>query len=473
MEIKSKTNLDYIFSPRSVVVVGASEALQNAGGRFLKSILKMDFKGDVYVVNPNAEKVFDCKSYPKISDIPGVVDHVIVSVPSKHLPAIIEDCVEKSVNSVAIFTSGFSESGTKEGKELEDKLISIASRNGLRIIGPNCMGIYCPKKGLSFRMDLPLQSGNIAMISQSGGIAITTVLSASEKNNYFSKVVSFGNESDLGPCELLEYFKDDDETSLILAYIEGSKNSAKLLSAIKNTSSKKPVIVLKGGLTAAGAKAVSSHTGAMAGAGIAWQAALRQSMALQVSSMEEMLDTAHAFSFLKRPSGKRLGIVSISGGLIVNITDLAIKMDYEIPPFNKKLKQELGEIINTPGTAVQNPVDMAVNFFYPQNYSKVFNLLDRDDSLDILAMHICIEYIAVLNHSISQYSEILINAMAEAFAEIKKPFFIILPYTINDEIRKGFENRFIKLKIPVFPTIERALTAINHCTTYYNKVKNI
>jgi len=122
---------------------------------------------------------------------------------------------------------------------------------------------------------------------------------------------------------------------------------------------------------------------------------------------------------------------------------------------------------------VQNPVDMAVNFFYPQNYSKIFNLLDMDDSLDILAMHICIEYIAVLNHSISQYSEILGNAMAEAFAKIKKPFFVILPYTINDEVRKEFENRFLKLKIPVFPTIERALTAINHCATYYNKIKNL
>ena len=228
-----KDELDRIFSPRSVAVVGASENIKRSGYRFLKSFITIGFKGSLYAINPSTDKVFHCPAYPRITDVPGNVDHVVVCVPSIHIPSIIQDCVDKSVNSVVVFSSEFSETGTEEGRLLEEELVKIARKSHLRIIGPNCMGIYCPSSGLSFRLDMPKRSGTVGMISQSGGMAISTLLSATERNIFFSKVISYGNEADLGAPELLEYLSADDNTSIIMVYIEGTKNGRELFSALK------------------------------------------------------------------------------------------------------------------------------------------------------------------------------------------------------------------------------------------------
>lgn len=280
-ECDQNNRLEQIFSPRSVAVVGVSEKNRNAGARFLKPFLKMGFKGDLYIINPEVKEAFNIRAYSKLTDIPGHIDHVIVCIPSNDTPSIIQQCVDKFVNTVAIYSAGFSEAGTEEGVSLEEELLKIAGNSHLRIIGPNCMGIYCPDSGLSFRDDLPKDSGSVALISQSGGMAITSVLAAAERNIYFSKVVSYGNESDLRCSELLDYLSGDDETSMIMLYIEGTKDGRELSAALRKVCLKKPVVVLKGGITGAGTKAATSHTGALSGMAEIWSAVINQAGGIQ------------------------------------------------------------------------------------------------------------------------------------------------------------------------------------------------
>jgi len=466
-KFSSKDEFDKIFFPRSVAIVGASENILKAGTRFLKPFLKMGFKGDIYAINPNAESAFNCQGYSKITDVPGHIDHVVVCVPSMHIPSIIQQCVDKSVNSVVIFSSGFSESGTEDGRLLEEEIVRLSRDSHLRIIGPNCMGVYCPSGGVSFRDDLPERGGPVALISQSGGVAITTVLTANERNLYFSKVISYGNECDLRSSEVIEYLSDDDETSIIMQYIEGTKDGSEFLSALKKASLKKPVVLLKGGVTDAGTRAVTSHTGALSGMAETWSAVIQQSGAIQTYSVEEFVDTTLAFNLIKPPQGRNLGVVSVSGGLGVNLSDLAIRMGFNMPEFSADVKKQLGRFINAPGTGVHNPVDMAVTFFGTENFKHVYNQLERDDSVDIILMHLCMEYIVRFKEIIPNLDELIVSAIAEGLLALKKPFVMILPHTIQDDKRKKVENQLLEQKIPTYPTIERALISINHCMSYY------
>ena len=461
------SDLDKIFNPCSLAVIGASGNRMKFGSRFLNAFLKMGFKGKLYAVNPVAESCLNCSGYRKITDIPGPLDHVIVCIPAKYLPMIIEQCVQKGVNSVAIYASGFSESGTSKGLQLEKQLATIARKSHLRIIGPNCLGIYCPSTGLSFRDDLPQKAGTVAILSQSGGIAITSILSATERNIYFSKAISYGNESDLQATELLAYLAQDNQTSIIMFYLEGTKNGHKLFHTLKMASAKKPVIILKGGISEAGNRAVISHTGALAGTPATWSAAIDQSGAIQVFSLEELVDTTLALMTVKPPRGRNLGLISISGGSAVNLADLSIRMGFSMPPFQEHIKKELSKLLNDPGTGIQNPVDMAAAFFYTDNFKNVFQLLDQDDGLDIIIMHVSVEPLIRFKEIIPNKDTLILQAISDALLTLHKPFALILPYTLLDDQRKIFQKQLLDKQIPVFPTIERALQAIKHSLKYH------
>jgi len=274
MERKGSVGLDWLFRPRSVAIVGSAKG-RTAGGEiphsflFLLSLKNMGFQGPVYVVSRSGSHhpSLEGQVFPSLLDIPGPVDHVIVCTPAAAVAEVLRECGEKGVRSAAIFSSGFGESEDPEGQKRQEDLARIAREAGVRLIGPNCMGLYCPETGLNFRADLPRAPGWTAMVSQSGGMAIRTIFQGVEKGLGFSKVVSYGNEVDLQSWELLEFLADDEPTRLILAYIEGTRDGRSLLRSIKKASSRKPVLVLKGGLCKEGSRAASSHTGSMAGNG--------------------------------------------------------------------------------------------------------------------------------------------------------------------------------------------------------------
>lgn len=352
--------LDYMFHPRSIAVVGAST--QDGPGSFVHAIKEMSFTGDIYPVNPKAAEIQGLKCYPTLSDIPGHVDHVISSVPLRFVEQLVEDCGAKGVKSLHFFTAGFSETGDADAAALEARVLARAHALGMRVIGPNCMGLYYPAGGLSFMPFLPTEPGPVAMLSQSGANAGEFCRTAAVRGLRYSKVISYGNGSDIRESELLEYVAEDPETEVIACYIEGIRDGAHFMRALRKAAAAKPVAILKGGRTEAGTRAVNSHTGSLAGSLQIFDSAVRQAGAVRVERMEELVDQTVAFRFLKSLTGPRAGIVGGGGGYSVLASDEIGAAGLEMPALPPEIQQKLHDFTPTAGTSVRNPVDTSVGW---------------------------------------------------------------------------------------------------------------
>ena len=463
---KQFEQLELIFKPRSIAVVGASAAVVNMGREFLAVLEDIGFPGTLYAVNPGVKTLAHYPTYPTVKEIPQPVDHVIISVPAPIVPRIIEDCVAKKVRSVAIFTSGFSESGTEEGRILEDKITEILSNNSTRVIGPNCMGLYCPASGLAFYNHLPRKRGEVAFISQSGGLAINFIQVVGRKKVGFSKVISYGNECDLQSIDFFQYLTDDPDTKIIAAYLEGVKDGPRLIQALREAARKKPVILLKGGATDEGVRAVSSHTGALAGSLTVWEAVFKQTGVILVKSMDELVDTVLSFALLPPPNGHNLGVISVSGGLSVLYTDACIQKGFKVPVLSTEVRTELEKIIQKAGTSAKNPLDLAATFFHPGIIEQIIRLLDSDRNIDAILLQISLEQIFAKIEHFPQYEETFNQAIIGAKRSGQKPFLIVLPYSVNDARRAQFEEVFSAAGIPVYPSVERAAAALTNLIKY-------
>ena len=456
-----------IFRPRAIAVVGSARSQGDSqtvphSFFFVMSLRNMHFEGPLYIVSRSGSPhpSLDEMVFPSLLDIPGPVDHAILCVPAAAVPGVLEQCAAKGVRSAAIFSSGFSESASAEGKRLEEAIRGIARRSSLRIIGPNCMGIYCPETGLNFRPDLPCAPGPVAMVSQSGGMAIRTIFQGVEKGLGFSKVVSYGNEVDVQSWELIDYLGWDEATRIILVYIEGTRDGRSLLRALKEAGRRKPVVVLKGGLSAEGTRAAMSHTGSLAGNEAVWQAMIRQARAHPVKDVNDLVDTAMTFCFLKRPAGKRIALMCISGGLVVNYTDLAVRSGFEVPAFDPSTQRGLEEIINEPGTSCSNPIDMASLFFNRRIYSPLFQVLNDDTNTDLILFIIAMEYVTALQMQYRVSLSGLVQAFLDIVSKVTKPFVAVIPPVVEEESRLEVERAFLKAGIPTFITMEGAMNAL-------------
>lgn len=325
----SFASLDFMFHPRSVAVPGAST--KDGPGSFIAAMKEMGFKGDLYPVNPKAEEIQGLKCYPTLTAIPGHVDHVISSVPLRFVEGLMEECIAKGVKTVHFFTAGFSETGDEDAAALEARVLKRAKEAGIRVIGPNCMGLYYPAGGLSFMPFLPTEPGPVAMLSQSGANAGEFCRTAAVRGLRYSKVVSYGNGTDVRESELLEYCAEDPETDVIACYIEGITDGAHFMRALKKAAAAKPVVILKGGRTEAGSRATASHTGSLAGSLQVFDSAVRQAGATRVDRMEELVDQAVAFRYITSLTGPRAGIVGGGGGYSVLASDEIGAAGLEMP----------------------------------------------------------------------------------------------------------------------------------------------
>ncbi|MHB8085003.1 MAG: acetate--CoA ligase family protein [Dehalococcoidia bacterium] len=351
MIAKVKTDLDSIFLPRNVAIIGASYK-----DFFTWAIMAGKLKEHFFPVNPNYEEVMGKKCYSSILDIEEPVDYAILVVPSRMAIKSVQECIQKGVKGVHLFTSGFSETGTAENIKLEKELAALV-KGRIRMIGPNCMGIYCPKSGLSFNPLSAQREGNIGIITQSGTFAQFFIQSEKPRNVRISKLISYGNAVDIDCPELLDYYADDPDTHIIALYIEGIRDGRLLKEALERAAAKKPVIALKGGMTAQGARVASSHTGSLAGSGRIWETMFQQAGSLLVNDIDELINTALAFSCLKPPQGKGIGIITYSGGFSVVQSDLAIKAGLDVPQLSDKAREKLRKIVPSAGTMIGNPLD--------------------------------------------------------------------------------------------------------------------
>jgi len=377
-------HLEKVFHPRSVAVVGVSERLDNAGTLLLRSLIDMGFSGPLYPVNPRHGEILGLACYPSVAAIPEPPEMVILSVPPEAVPAVVTECVEIGVAVCVVNTAGFSEAGTVEGKELERQLLEVVRGSELRLVGPNCMGIYSSGGRLALFGGQRPEGGKVSFLSQSGSLASMLYLLGAERGIMFSKMASSGNELDLNCADFLEYFAEDPETEIIVAYLEQVRDPRRFLDAAKRIKGRKPLLVWKAGLTDKGRRAAASHTGAIAGNAEIWRAVVRQTGIVAVDGLADTVDTLSAFYHLARPSGRRVCVISPPGGVAVNASDAAERNGLAMPPLDPDTVRRLGEVLPHVGTSFNNPVDMGFGAVVPGNMGKVIEIAASDPEVDVL-----------------------------------------------------------------------------------------
>jgi acyl-CoA synthetase (NDP forming) len=351
--------LDFIFHPRSIAIAGASakESMGMGGGGFVASLQEIGFQGPIYLIHPTAPAIRGLKCYPSLLDVPDQVDYVISSVPARIVPQLLEDCIAKGVRVLHMFTAGFTETGDAERAKMEQAIVARARQAGIRLIGPNCMGLYAPAGRLAMMPGQTNEPGPVGMVSQSGMNAGEFIRYSAPRGIRCSKVISFGNGADLKAADFFEYFADDPDTEIITAYLEGIQDGPRLARAIRRAASLKPTVILKGGRTEAGSRAASSHTASLAGSLQIFDALCRQAGAIRVESLEALIDAAVTFRFVKKLSGPNVVIIGGGGGASVLAADELDAAGLKVPPLLPETQAEVAKVTREAGTSVRNPID--------------------------------------------------------------------------------------------------------------------
>jgi acyl-CoA synthetase (NDP forming) len=467
-------DLDGVFNPKSVAIVGISTTLarDNMAAVYLKALVQCNFKGGIYPINPKGGDFLGFKVYPNVKDVPDSVDYVISCIPAASTPQLVRDCVVKGVKAVQFFTSGFSEDGTEEGRRLEAEICDIAREGGVRLIGPNCMGVYCPKAGLSFALDYSTESGPVALICQSGGNAIYFVRHAAQRGVRFSKVISFGNAADVDENDLLEYLTNDTETKIIAGYIEGLKDGRRFTKVVMKAAAAKPVIIMKGGYTEAGARAVASHTGALAGSARIWDGLLRQAGVIPASTLEELGDIVVSLLYLPVPQGRRLGVIDVGGGASVVATDVYVSAGLDLPQLPQRLGQQLRSFLSTgaAGLSVNNPVDLGGQYYNVSAAYSVMRALADYDGIDILVFNLHLGINPPLPSFPKEFAIAILDNAIRARSETGKPMVVIIDQLTTVESCEAVaacQQKCQEAGIPVYYSVHSAAKALDRFMRYH------
>jgi acetyl coenzyme A synthetase (ADP forming)-like protein len=369
-----------IFSPKTIALVGASSNPNKIGYAMLRNLLSFD--GTVYPVNPNAKEILGKKVYPSLLDIPGPVEMILVAVPAPAVPKVIEDAGRKRARVAVIISAGFRETG-EEGRMLEEQVLEIARHYGVRIIGPNCLGIMLPHRGLNATFDpTSPRPGPIAFISQSGAVITTSVDWSLAEEIGISAVISVGNQSDLEFEDYMAFAENDPNTKAIILYVEEIKNGKQFLEFSQRVSGKKPIIALKSGSSKRGQMAASSHTGSLAGSYEIYQAAFRQAGVISVHSIREAFGVAELLASEGYPKGPRALIITSAGGFAVLSSDYAEKYGIELVEFSNEIMGELNTFLPA-AWSHENPLDM-VGDAGVDRFARVFDvMIHHQDEWDV------------------------------------------------------------------------------------------
>ena len=377
-----KASLDAVFRPRSVAVVGASRNPDSIGRVILTNLVDFCFQGPVYPVNPTSDVVHSMKCYPRVSAIPDQVDLAVLAIPPQHVPAVVEDCGRSGVKGLILITAGFREIGGA-GVEREERLMKLVRRYGMRIVGPNCMGVINTAPDIrlnaSFAQATP-RPGIAGFVTQSGALGEVILANARSINLGVARFVSMGNKPDVSGNELLAHWEDDPDVRLILMYLESFGQPRSFTKIARRVSRKKPIVAVKAGRTAAGARAAFSHTGALSGLDLAVDTLFEQCGVLRARSMEELFSMASAFATQPIPRGNRVAILSNAGGPAILATDACVASGLELATLSKATAGRLRKAL-PPECSVQNPVDLIASADQAR-YRVALEALSRDRGID-------------------------------------------------------------------------------------------
>jgi acetyl coenzyme A synthetase (ADP forming)-like protein len=447
--------LDFIFNPASVAIIGASHTPGKIGHEILKNLVESGYKGKIYPVNPDTTPILNLKVYPSVKKIEGSVDLAVIAVPAKIVPKVLKECVDKKVKGVIIISAGFSEIG-EEGKKLEEELKKIIEKWGIRVLGPNVVGVYDSFSKLDTlflsreRLERP-KEGNVAFISQSGAVGSTVLDWFASENIGISKFVSYGNAMDINEADLLEYLANDKNTKVIAVYLEGIKAGKRFFEVLKKTAAKKPVLILKAGKTEKGKKAVLSHTGSLAGSAQIYSSAFKQARAIEVNSWEELFDYAKAFSTQPLPKGKSLLIVTNGGGFGVLACDEAERQNIELKDLPKDVEKKLRKVFPQ-HVILSNPLDLTGDATVERYKEAINATLAYYDGI-----------LAITLFQVPTLKEDIVYALAAIRTKSDKP---ILCCASGGKFTKKLSEKLESFGIPVYPTPERAVRAFAALAKY-------
>ena len=458
------------FEPNAVAIIGATNKKGKVGNVIFENFKRNKeqgiFKGNIYPVNPKLNEIEGYRVYNSVKELPDDTDLAVIAIPAPFVPNTMREIAEKGIKAVIIITGGFGELG-EEGKKMEEEILQIAKENGIRVIGPNCVGVYVPDTGVDTvflpeeKMDRP-KSGSIAFVSQSGAFAAAMLDWAALAGIGIGKMVSYGNKIDVDDADLMDYFIYDDSIKVVTLYIEGVKDGRKFIEAAKRITKVKPVIALKSGRTEYGAKAASSHTGSLAGADVIYDAVFKQTGILRAEDFEHMFDVAKAFAKCKLPKGERVGIITDGGGAGVMASDAVAKFGLKMAELSEETIKYLKEHF-PPHAVAGNPTDV-VGDTDAQRYKHAIEAFVNDPNVDAIVIIVLFQ-VPLLNE------EEIIEILADYAKKSEKP---IVAVAMGGKKTEHYAKILEEKGVPVYPTPERgvrALAGLVQYTKYLEKLK--
>ncbi len=485
MDAHSRAQLDRIVHPRSVAMIGVSGTPGKFGWLFLKSLIYIGFSGNLYPINKNVDEILGYKTYPSLATLPEVPDMVIITIPARFVPEALEEALAVGSPGAVVITAGFAED-TDEGRRLEERIKEIA-RRGIRVIGPNCFGVYSPKAGITVLpgSGFSRETGPVGFFAQSGGLTADLGQIAIGRGVRFSAMVSYGNAADVGELEMLDYFAHDPDTSIIAAYLEGVSNGPRFLSLLAEVTKKKPVIIWKGGASATGARMVMSHTGSMGGQAAIWEAVFSQTGAVKVRGLQDLIDTLAVFSTIYGHAGRRVAMMGGGGALGVEASDLVDELGLTMPAFEKETQDRINKHLPEFGKSAKNPVDTGNPLVGADPLVEIMRIIAGRHDIDVIFVVQLLFHSQVLMRRVADQTKTPLSVfanfprLAEGAGEISrqsgKPIIAVFPRTsvsesaedleLEAELRRA-EAAFQSAGCVAFPTIDRALRALARVVRY-------
>jgi acyl-CoA synthetase (NDP forming) len=465
--------LDFLFTPSSVAVVGASKNPDSPGYAFLRQLLEFPFRGPVYPIHPRETEILGTRCYQSLREIPGPVDLVISSIPHHQVLPLVEDCAAKGVRALHLYTARLAETQLEERRELEREVIRRAREGGMRVIGPNCMGIYCPAVGLTFRQTLPREAGHVAFASQSGGNAAELEYLGAGRGLRFSKIVSFGNASDLNESDFLEYFLADPQTRVIGLYLEGMKEGRRFQELLRQADGVKPLVLYKGGSTRAGARAVTSHTASLSGDEALWDALCVQHGVVRVPTMEELSDVLLAVQLLPPASGRRVLVMGGGGGGSVSAADACELEGLEVPPLPPEMRNEIRGFAPDVWSLISNPLDGSA-MGSVETMNRCYELGTRWEGADLVIANTSATWFLDNLEGAERHTKST-RMFIRLAKEAAKPAVVFItagdttmPWRAEAVLKA--EEECAKAGVPAFPNIHRAARALSRFVAYHRRL---
>ena len=452
--------LKKFFAPRAVALVGATDDLSKFGGLCLDRMIHFGYTGKIYPVNPRRQEVQGLPCYPGLLEVPGPVDHVGVVVPAHRVLDVLRQCEAREVPFVTVFTSGFAETGTLEGRELQDQITAFARRSGIRIMGPNCNGLVNFVDGFAMASTAALKwprppAGNIGIVAHSGGLGQVNVMwRALQLGLGVSYEVSCGNDADLDALDFIRFMVEDSHTDVILVVAERFSSGAKLAEVARMAREReKPIVVLKLGRTEAGSRAAASHTGAITGADEVYDAAFRQYGLIRVEDFNELYETAMLLRTRRWPKGDGVAAISISGGNVVLLTDLGSGLGINYPEFTPDTQTRIAKLL--PGFGkVGNPADVtAAGIGEPGMFRGVLDALAADERVDLL--------VPILTLASRRFVE----EVRDVAVKTEKPTAVLFTGACHDDPNGG-PSSLLEAGIPVYRNTLSCLKAVRATLRY-------